>query len=141
MQTEVLALDSRVWVLSPRSSSFFLDDQRDNLFSCLCRFWDTRQSRAEIGLSATPVRRLCDLVLIRVFLQVLIEKSIKGWKEAEYEVVRDQYDNCVTVCNMENFDPMGIHTGESIVVAPSQTFSNDEYHMLRTAAVKVCMSV
>eukprot|EP00292_Cryptomonas_paramecium_P002121 CAMPEP_0113723046 /NCGR_PEP_ID=MMETSP0038_2-20120614/38155_1 /TAXON_ID=2898 /ORGANISM="Cryptomonas paramecium" /LENGTH=1511 /DNA_ID=CAMNT_0000652491 /DNA_START=53 /DNA_END=4585 /DNA_ORIENTATION=- /assembly_acc=CAM_ASM_000170 len=69
--------------------------------------------------------------------QVLIERSIKGWKEAEYEVVRDAYDNCVTVCNMENFDPMGIHTGESIVVAPSQTLSNDEYHMLRTAAVKV----
>jgi len=69
--------------------------------------------------------------------QVLVEKSIKGWKEAEYEVVRDMYDNCVTVCNMENFDPMGIHTGESIVVAPSQTLSNDEYHMLRTAAVKV----
>jgi carbamoylphosphate synthase large subunit len=68
---------------------------------------------------------------------VLIERSIKGWKEAEYEVVRDAYDNCVTVCNMENFDPMGIHTGESIVVAPSQTLSNDEYHMLRTAAVKV----
>jgi len=69
--------------------------------------------------------------------QVLVEKSIKGWKEAEYEVVRDAYDNCVTVCNMENFDPMGIHTGESIVIAPSQTLSNDEYHMLRTAAVKV----
>ena len=68
---------------------------------------------------------------------MLIERSIKGWKEAEYEVVRDAYDNCVTVCNMENFDPMGIHTGESIVVAPSQTLSNDEYHMLRTAAVKV----
>jgi carbamoylphosphate synthase large subunit len=69
--------------------------------------------------------------------QVLVEKSIKGWREAEYEVVRDAYDNCVTVCNMENFDPMGIHTGESIVIAPSQTLSNDEYHMLRTAAVKV----
>ena len=69
--------------------------------------------------------------------QVLIEKSIKGWKEAEYEVVRDAYDNCVTVCNMENFDPLGIHTGESIVIAPSQTLSNDEYHMLRTAAIKV----
>ncbi len=68
---------------------------------------------------------------------MLIERSIKGWKEAGYEVVRDAYDNCVTVCNMENFDPMGIHTGESIVVAPSQTLSNDEYHMLRTAAVKV----
>mmetsp|Transcript_70163 Transcript_70163/g.106136 ORF Transcript_70163/g.106136 Transcript_70163/m.106136 type:complete len:914 (+) Transcript_70163:3-2744(+) len=69
--------------------------------------------------------------------QLLIEKSIKGWKEVEYEVVRDAYDNSVTVCNMENFDPMGIHTGESIVVAPSQTLNNDEYHMLRTTAVKV----
>mmetsp|Transcript_34549 Transcript_34549/g.108292 ORF Transcript_34549/g.108292 Transcript_34549/m.108292 type:complete len:1540 (-) Transcript_34549:78-4697(-) len=77
----------------------------------------------EVSLSSSP--------------QVLVEKSIKGWREAEYEVVRDAYDNCVTVCNMENFDPMGIHTGESIVIAPSQTLSNDEYHMLRTAAVKV----
>ena len=67
--------------------------------------------------------------------QVLIEKSFKGWKECEYEVVRDSADNCITVCNMENFDPMGIHTGESIVVAPSQTLTNDEYHMLRTAAI------
>jgi len=69
--------------------------------------------------------------------QVLVEKSIKGWKEVEYEVVRDQYDNCLTVCNMENFDPMGIHTGESIVIAPSQTLSNAEYHLLRTAAINV----
>ena len=69
--------------------------------------------------------------------QCLIEKSIKGWKEVEYEVVRDQSDNCLTVCNMENFDPMGIHTGESIVIAPSQTLSNDDYHMLRTAAINV----
>ena len=60
--------------------------------------------------------------------QVLVEKSLKGWKEIEYEVVRDRYDNCVTVCNMENFDPLGIHTGESIVIAPSQTLSNSEYH-------------
>lgn len=60
--------------------------------------------------------------------QVLVEKSLKGWKEVEYEVVRDCYDNCITVCNMENFDPLGIHTGESIVVAPSQTLSNDDYH-------------
>ena len=60
--------------------------------------------------------------------QVLVEKSLKGWKEVEYEVVRDRYDNCITVCNMENFDPLGIHTGESIVVAPSQTLSNDDYH-------------
>ncbi|CCW64988.1 unnamed protein product [Phytomonas sp. EM1] len=69
--------------------------------------------------------------------QVLLEKSVAGWKEIEYEVVRDIYDNCVTVCNMENFDPMGIHTGESIVVAPSQTLSNDEFHMLRSASIKI----
>ncbi|MDR1340480.1 MAG: carbamoyl-phosphate synthase (glutamine-hydrolyzing) large subunit [Prevotellaceae bacterium] len=69
--------------------------------------------------------------------QLLIEKSLKGWKEIEYEVVRDRYDNCITVCNMENFDPLGIHTGESIVVAPSQTLSNREYHKLRELAIKI----
>ena len=69
--------------------------------------------------------------------QVLVEKSLKGWKEVEYEVVRDWYDNCITVCNMENFDPLGIHTGESIVVAPSQTLSNDDYHYLRELAIKI----
>lgn len=69
--------------------------------------------------------------------QILVEKSMKGWKEVEYEVVRDAHDNCVTVCNMENFDPLGIHTGESIVMAPSQTLSNEEYHMLRDTAIKV----
>lgn len=69
--------------------------------------------------------------------QVLIDKSLKGWKEIEYEVVRDAYDNCITVCNMENFDPLGIHTGESIVVAPSQTLTNEEYNMLRRVAIKV----
>ncbi|XP_042898576.1 multifunctional protein CAD isoform X2 [Parasteatoda tepidariorum] len=69
--------------------------------------------------------------------QVLIDKSLKGWKEVEYEVVRDMYDNCITVCNMENVDPLGIHTGESIVVAPSQTLTNDEYNKLRTTAIKV----
>lgn len=69
--------------------------------------------------------------------QVLVEESIKGWKEVEYEVVRDAYDNCITVCNMENFDPLGIHTGESIVVAPSQTLSNSEYHKLRALAIKI----
>lgn len=69
--------------------------------------------------------------------QILVEKSMKGWKEVEYEVVRDSHDNCVTVCNMENFDPLGIHTGDSIVMAPSQTLSNEEYHMLRDTAVKV----
>ena len=69
--------------------------------------------------------------------QLLIEKSLRGWKEIEYEVVRDAYDNCITVCNMENFDPLGIHTGESIVIAPSQTLTNDEYHKLRTIAIKI----
>ena len=69
--------------------------------------------------------------------QVLVEKSLKGWKEIEYEVVRDRYDNCITVCNMENFDPLGIHTGESIVVAPSQTLTNSEYHKLRALAIKI----
>lgn len=69
--------------------------------------------------------------------QVLVEKSLKGWKEIEYEVVRDQYDNCITVCNMENFDPLGIHTGESIVIAPSQTLTNSEYHKLRKLAIKI----
>lgn len=69
--------------------------------------------------------------------QVLVEKSLKGWKEIEYEVVRDRYDNCITVCNMENFDPLGIHTGESIVVAPSQTLTNSEYHKLRALSIKI----
>ena len=69
--------------------------------------------------------------------QVLVEKSLKGWKEVEYEVVRDRFDNCITVCNMENFDPLGIHTGESIVVAPSQTLSNEDYHYLRKLAIRI----
>jgi carbamoyl-phosphate synthase large subunit len=69
--------------------------------------------------------------------QILVEESIKGWKEVEYEVVRDRFNNCITVCNMENFDPLGIHTGESIVVAPSQTLSNSEYHKLRALAIKI----
>ncbi|MDH6342032.1 carbamoyl-phosphate synthase large subunit [Parabacteroides sp. PFB2-12] len=69
--------------------------------------------------------------------QVLVEKSLKGWKEVEYEVVRDRFDNCITVCNMENFDPLGIHTGESIVIAPSQTLSNADYHKLRELAIKI----
>ena len=69
--------------------------------------------------------------------QVLVEKSLKGWKEIEYEVVRDRFDNCITVCNMENFDPLGIHTGESIVIAPSQTLTNSEYHKLRALAIKI----
>ncbi|MEG1649447.1 MAG: carbamoyl phosphate synthase large subunit, partial [Rikenellaceae bacterium] len=73
--------------------------------------------------------------------QILVEKSLRGWKEVEYEVVRDRYDNCITVCNMENFDPLGIHTGESIVVAPSQTLTNSEYHKLREIAIKIIRHV
>jgi carbamoyl-phosphate synthase large subunit len=73
--------------------------------------------------------------------QVLVEKSLKGWKEIEYEVVRDRYDNCITVCNMENFDPLGIHTGESIVIAPSQTLTNSEYHKLRALAIRIIRHV
>lgn len=73
--------------------------------------------------------------------QVLIEESLKGWKEVEYEVVRDRYDNCITVCNMENFDPLGIHTGESIVVAPSQTLTNSEYHLLRQLSINIVRHV
>ena len=89
-------------------------------------FCDDREqliARCEKALSFSP--------------QVLIEKSLKGWKEVEYEVMRDRYDNCITVCNMENFDPLGIHTGESIVVAPSQTLSNEDYHALRKLAIKI----
>ncbi|KPI82958.1 putative carbamoyl-phosphate synthase [Leptomonas seymouri] len=81
------------------------------------------RQKVEVALATSP--------------QVLLEESVAGWKEIEYEVVRDIYDNCITVCNMENFDPMGIHTGESIVVAPSQTLSNDEFHMLRSASIKI----
>jgi len=73
--------------------------------------------------------------------QILVEKSLKGWKEVEYEVVRDRYDNCITVCNMENFDPLGIHTGESIVVAPSQTLTNREYHKLRQLSIDIVKSI
>ena len=73
--------------------------------------------------------------------QVLVEKSLKGWKEIEYEVVRDRYDNCITVCNMENFDPLGIHTGESIVIAPSQTLTNAEYQKLRSLSIQIVRHV
>jgi carbamoyl-phosphate synthase large subunit len=73
--------------------------------------------------------------------QILVEESLKGWKEVEYEVVRDKHDNCITVCNMENFDPLGIHTGESIVVAPSQTLTNSEYHKLRMLSIKIVKTV
>lgn len=81
-----------------------------------------------------------DILLEKAFSfspQVLVEKSLKGWKEIEYEVVRDKFDNCITVCNMENFDPLGIHTGESIVIAPSQTLTNNEYHKLRELAIRI----
>jgi len=93
------------------------------LGSGFCDNEDELLSQAEEAFSFSP--------------QVLVEKSLKGWKEIEYEVVRDQYDNCITVCNMENFDPLGIHTGESIVVAPSQTLTNSEYHKLRALAIKI----
>jgi carbamoyl-phosphate synthase (ammonia) len=93
------------------------------LGSGICNDEDHLRDMASKALSVSP--------------QILVERSMKGWKEVEYEVVRDCYDNCVTVCNMENFDPLGIHTGESIVMAPSQTLSNEEYHMLRTTAIKV----
>jgi len=83
--------------------------------------------RAEIAFSFSP--------------QVLVEESLKGWKEVEYEVVRDRFNNCITVCNMENFDPLGIHTGESIVVAPSQTLSNSEYHKLRELSIKIIQKI
>ncbi|MBQ4215379.1 MAG: carbamoyl-phosphate synthase (glutamine-hydrolyzing) large subunit, partial [Bacteroidales bacterium] len=82
------------------------------------------------------LKKLCETAFA-YSSQVLVEESLKGWKEVEYEVVRDRYDNCITVCNMENFDPLGIHTGESIVVAPSQTLSNAEYHKLRELAIKI----
>lgn len=82
------------------------------------------------------LRKLCSTAFA-TSPQVLVERSMKGWKEIEYEVVRDAYDNCITVCNMENFDPLGIHTGDSIVVAPSQTLSDEDYNMLRTTAVNV----
>ena len=93
------------------------------LGSGFCDNEDELQTQAEEAFSFSP--------------QVLVEKSLRGWKEIEYEVVRDRYDNCITVCNMENFDPLGIHTGESIVVAPSQTLSNTEYHQLRALAIKI----
>ena len=93
------------------------------LGSGFCDNSEELQAQAEEAFSFSP--------------QVLVEKSLKGWKEIEYEVVRDCYDNCITVCNMENFDPLGIHTGESIVVAPSQTLSNSEYHKLRSLAIRI----
>jgi len=81
--------------------------------------------------------RLLAMKALAASPQILIDESLKGWKEVEYEVVRDAYDNCITVCNMENFDPIGIHTGESVVVAPSQTLTNSEYHNLRQLAIKI----
>jgi carbamoyl-phosphate synthase (ammonia) len=93
------------------------------LGSGMCNDEAHLREMAKVALSTSP--------------QILVERSMKGWKEVEYEVVRDAYDNCVTVCNMENFDPLGIHTGDSIVMAPSQTLSDEEYHMLRNTAIKV----
>jgi carbamoyl-phosphate synthase large subunit len=87
--------------------------------------WEELDNVAASGLAASPIH------------QVLVERSVVGWKEIEYEVMRDAADNCITVCNMENFDPMGVHTGDSIVVAPSQTLTNKEYQMLRTAGLKI----
>ena len=72
---------------------------------------------------------------------VLVEQSVKGWKEVEYEIVRDYSDNCIAVCNMENFDPLGVHTGDSIVVAPSQTLSNSDYYRLRNSAIKIAKKI
>jgi len=92
------------------------------LGSGMCYDEDHLRDMANKALSTSP--------------QILVEKSMKGWKEVEYEVVRDAYDNCVTVCNMENFDPLGIHTGDSMVMAPSQTLSDEEYHMLRNTAIR-----
>ncbi|VDQ16693.1 unnamed protein product [Trichobilharzia regenti] len=86
--------------------------------------------------NAVELERLVTRALAQT-TQIFIDKSLKGWKEVEYEVIRDAYDNCITVCNMENVDPVGIHTGESIVVSPSQTLSNVEYYMLRSVAIKV----
>jgi len=97
-----------------------------------------------LGSGFCENERELDLLASKAFSyspQILVEESIKGWKEVEYEVVRDKYDNCITVCNMENFDPLGIHTGESIVVAPSQTLSNSEYHKLRAISIKIIRRV
>ena len=94
------------------------------------------------GIARTE-KQLLDICLnaLTVTSQILIEEYLEHWKEIEYEVVRDSYDNCLTVCNLENIDPMGIHTGESIVVAPSQTLTNSEYHTLRSIAIKVIKSL
>ncbi len=96
--------------------------------------------RYGVEVLGTPVQAIMDTEDRELFVEKLnqiVEKSRTGWKEGEYEVVRDRFDNCITVCNMENFDPLGIHTGESIVVAPSQTLSNDDYHYLRSLAIKI----
>lgn len=93
------------------------------LGSGICKTEEILEEKSKIALALSP--------------QILVEKSLLGWKELEYEVVRDAADNCITVCNMENFDPLGVHTGDSIVIAPSQTLSNREYHMLRETAIKV----
>ena len=116
---EVLAAANRIGFPIMMRSSFALG----GLGSGVVDDEDDLRRRATIAFASTT--------------QITIERSFVGWKEVEYEVVRDAYDNCITVCNMENFDPLGIHTGESIVVAPSQTLSDDEYNMLRTCATKV----
>ena len=93
-----------------------------------------------LGSGFCDIEEELDLLVEKAFSfspQVLVEKSLRGWKEVEYEVVRDRFDNCITVCNMENFDPLGIHTGESIVIAPSQTLTNKEYHKLRELAIRI----
>ena len=87
--------------------------------------WEEFEETVQSGLAASPIS------------QILLERSLVGWKELEYEVIRDGADNCIIVCNMENLDPMGAHTGDSIVVAPSQTLSDKEYHMLRNASIKI----
>ena len=87
--------------------------------------WEEMEKIVSLGLAASPVH------------QVLLERSLVGWKEIEYEVMRDAADNCITICNMENIDPMGVHTGDSIVVAPSQTLSDKDYQMLRSASLKI----
>ncbi|KAJ6179515.1 hypothetical protein N7519_009976 [Penicillium mononematosum] len=98
---------------------------------------DALKAAEEVGYPIIVRSVTCPRALYPSPPQILVEKSLKGWKEVEYEVVRDADNNCITVCNMENFDPLGIHTGDSIVVAPSQTLSDEEYHMLRTAAIKI----
>ena len=130
-------MHSHPWTVTSHSNVFefqqFIDD-----FNCITSQVLIRAAYALGGLGSGFAANENELKkMTKVALasspesQVIIDKSLKGWKEVEYEVVRDAYDNCIVVCNMENLDPLGIHTGESIVVAPSQTLSNREYNMLR----------